>query len=139
MRLVAIPRGKAVTYSADLDADGYPEWVIENPRVRAVFSTQDGGRWLEFVWKDSNLNFVPESGALVGMGAVRVHSTESSLEFFADGWKRIVYLSGTEPKLVIEQSGSPLPASLPPAARNNEVALELERDSPHRVTYVMRH
>jgi len=31
--------------------DGVPEWVLENQKVRAVFSAQDGGRWLEFVWK----------------------------------------------------------------------------------------
>jgi hypothetical protein len=28
------------------------------------FSAQDGGRWLEFVWKDSGLNVLPEDGAL---------------------------------------------------------------------------
>ena len=42
-------------------------------RKRApCFRAQDGGRWLEFVWKDSapyGLNVLPESGAFAGTGA----------------------------------------------------------------------
>jgi hypothetical protein len=138
MRLVSVPRDTAVTYSADLDADGYPEWVIENPRVRAVFSAQDGGRWLEFLWKDSNRNFLPEGGALSRSGPVQVRADQSALEFSADGWKRTVRLSGKEPRLTVEQWGGPLPGSLPPAAKNGDVALEAAFESPHRVTYFFR-
>ena len=32
---------------ADLDGDGSPEWILESAKVRAVFSAQDGGRWMD--------------------------------------------------------------------------------------------
>src|ERR1017187_3587722 len=60
MRVVLIPRGRTVAWSADLDGDGSPEWVLETQKVRAVFSAQDGGRWMEFNWKDTNLNYLPD-------------------------------------------------------------------------------
>jgi hypothetical protein len=86
-------------WSADLDGDGSPEWVLENQKARAVFSAQDGGRWLEFVWKDSapnGLNVLPESGALAGTGPVEVHAGDGALEFTGKDWKRTVRLAGAE-------------------------------------------
>ncbi len=62
MRVLLLPRGRTVAWSADLDGDGAPEWVLETQKVRAVFSSQDGGRWMEFNWKDTNLNFLPVRG-----------------------------------------------------------------------------
>ena len=46
MRLILTPRGGTVAWTADLDGDGAPEWILESPKVRAVFSAQDGGRWI---------------------------------------------------------------------------------------------
>ena len=71
LRIVAVPRGQTIAYSMDLDGDGEPEWVLESQSARAVFSTRDGGRWLEFVWKDTGGNFLPEQGALAGTGRRR--------------------------------------------------------------------
>ena len=68
MRVVLLPRGRTVAWSADLDGDGSPEWVLESQKVRAIFSGQDGGRWMEFTWKDTNLNFLPEQGLFAGAG-----------------------------------------------------------------------
>ncbi|HEV2448718.1 MAG TPA: beta-galactosidase, partial [Candidatus Sulfopaludibacter sp.] len=48
MRVVLMPRGRTVVWSGDLDGDGSAEWVLESPRARAIFSSQDGGRWMEF-------------------------------------------------------------------------------------------
>src|SRR5690349_2414509 len=86
MRFAVIPRGEALVYSADLDGDGQVEWILENARARAAFSPQDGGRWLEFVWKDSGLNLLPENGALAATGLSTVQpSTGGGLEFRANG------------------------------------------------------
>ena len=52
-----------------------PEWILESAKVRAVFSTQDGGRWMEFTWKDTNTNFLPENGIFAQAGPVEVRQT----------------------------------------------------------------
>ncbi len=138
-RFLAIPRGQAVAWSADLDGDGTPEWVVENQKVRAVFSAQDGGRWLEFVWKESaphGLNVLPESGALAGGGAVEVHAGDGTLEFTGRDWKRTVRLSGTEPKLTVEQT-TPLPAETLESGKHNEIAFQVARESAIHASYTL--
>jgi len=78
-------------------------------KARAVFSAQDGGRWLEFVWKDSGLNVLPETGALAGHGATEVQiNSNGSLEFSSKDWMRTVRLAGSGGTLTIEQT-KPLP------------------------------
>ena len=55
---------------ADAPSPGPPIWMAtarpsgcsNRSKARAVFSTQDGGRWMEFTWKDGNVNFLPEQG-----------------------------------------------------------------------------
>jgi hypothetical protein len=78
--VVVIPRDQTVAYSYDLAADGQPEYVFENQHLRAVVSRPDGGRWLEFVWKDSNRNVLPENGVEIGKAAIELRATELSLE-----------------------------------------------------------
>jgi len=77
--VVVIPRDKTVAYSYDLDADGQPEYVLENQHLRAVFSRPDGGRWLEFVWKDSNRNVLPENGVEIGKATLELRAGELSI------------------------------------------------------------
>ncbi len=98
-RFVVVPRGQAVAWSADLDGDGVPEWVLENQKVRAVFSSQDGGRWMEVGWKDSAPKWLEraagERGVEVGAGAVEVRArVRSTLEFTGKDWKRTIRLAG---------------------------------------------
>ncbi len=62
VRFVVIPRGEAVTYSADLADTGRAQTVWENAHIRAVFSEADGGRWIEFYWKESGKSFLPPEG-----------------------------------------------------------------------------
>jgi hypothetical protein len=138
-RFLTLPRGRAVAWSADLDGDGVPEWILENQKVRAVFSAQDGGRWLEFVWKDSapnGLNLLPESGALVGTGAVEVHAGDGTLEFDGKDWKRTVRLAGTEARLTVEQTTA-LPAETLETGRHNEIGLHVARESANRAVYAL--
>ena len=128
-----------MAWSADLDGDGTPEWVVENQKVRAVFSAQDGGRWLEFVWKESaphGLNVLPESGALAGGGAVEVHAGDGTLEFTGRDWKRTVRLSGTEAKLTVEQT-TPLPAETLESGKHNEIAFQVTRESATHAGYTL--
>ena len=135
MRAMLLPRDRTVAWSADLDGDGSPEWVLESPKVRAVFSAQDGGRWMEFNWKDTNLNFLPEQGAFAAAGPVEVHAAGDSLEFAGKGWKRTVRLTGAT--LSIEQT-TPLPADGLTAERRGNIDFQIERPSPGRAVYTLR-
>ena len=67
-----------------------PSGSSNPPKVRAVFSPQDGGRWMEFTWKDTDANFLPDPGAFAAPGPVEVTAAGDSLEFTAPGWKRTV-------------------------------------------------
>jgi len=138
-RFLAIRRGQPVVWSADLDGDGSPEWILENQKTRAVFSAQDGGRWLEFVWKDSapnGLNGRPESGALAGTGPVEVHAADGALEFTGKDWKRTVRLAGGEARITVEQT-TPLPAETLETGKHDEIAFQVSRESATRAVYTL--
>ncbi len=112
MRVVLLPRGRTVAWSADLDGDGSPEWVLESPRARAVFSAQDGGRWMEFTWKDTNLNFLPEQGAFAAAGrwrfmprAMRWNSTAKVGSGPSGSRKRRVTIE-PDPRLTARRTGT---------------------------------
>jgi hypothetical protein len=132
MRLLLLPRGQTVAWSADLDGDGYPEWVLESQKTRAVFSAQDGGRWLDFTWKDTGTNFLPEGGALAGAGRVEVNASGSALEFSGRGWKRTVRLEDS--KVVVEQTAPLAVQSVTPSGGDG-VALTVIRESATRAVY----
>jgi hypothetical protein len=135
MRVLVLPRGRTVAWTADLDGDGSREWVLESRRARAVFSAQDGGRWMEFTAKDSNTNFLPEQGLFAAAGAVEVEAAGDSLVFSGRMWKRTVRL--VDGALTVEQT-TPLPPSQPAPERRAGPALSIERTSPSRVTYTIR-
>ncbi len=133
MRAVLVPRNQTVTWSADLDLDGSPEWVIENQRARAVFSPAAGGRWLEYTWKDTGRNVLPENGALPGGGPAAARALEGSrLEI----GNRIITLAGTEARLTVEQP-TPLPAETLKDETREGVTLKVTRESPHRAVYLL--
>ena len=136
MRVLLLPRGRTVAWTADLDGDGSPEWVLESQKVRAVFSSQDGGRWMELNAKDLNVNFLPEQGVSHRRrGPVEVHAAGDALEFAGKGWKRTVRLADNT--LTIEQT-TPLPADgLTPDRRGN-VSLTIARPSATRAVYTLQ-
>ena len=135
LRVLPLPRNRTVAWSADLDGDGAPEWVLESHRARAVFSAQDGGRWLEFTWKDGGVNYLTEQGALAAPGPVEVHIAGDALEFSGNGWKRTVRLS--DAALTMEQT-TPLPPDQPAPQKIGNVALTVERGSPNRAVYTLK-
>jgi hypothetical protein len=135
MRFAVIPRGETLGYSADLDGDGQIEWVLENQKARAVFSPQDGGRWLEFVWKDSGLNLLPENGALAGTGAAEVQlNANGRLEFSGNGWRRLIRLEPGGATLEVEQS-TLLPPETLHTGKKNDIVLRVTRESPAKGVY----
>ncbi|HJT89648.1 MAG TPA: beta-galactosidase [Bryobacteraceae bacterium] len=130
--VVLLPRSGAVAWSADLDGDGYAEWVLESQKVRAVFSSRDGGRWIEFTWKDTDTNFLPEGGAFSSTGAVQVQARDGALEFRGNGWTRTVRLADTA--LTVEEAAGLPPDFLVPQTSAN-VNLSIDRESKSRVVY----
>ena len=132
MRVVLAPRTGAVVWTADLDGDGAPEWILESAKVRTVFSAQDGGRWMEFTWKDTNTNFLPETGIFAQSGPVEVRQNGDALEFSGKGWKRTVTLIGSA--LTVEQS-TPLPPESLAGEKRGNLTLTVERPAPTRAVY----
>ena len=138
LRFVVIPRNQAIAYTADLDGDGAPEWVLENRKVRAVFSGRDGGRWIEFVWKDSGVNVLPESGAMPSAALVDVEprndEADASLVFTCRNWRRTIRLPAGESKLFVDQD-KPLPAESLRTEKKNAVLFEVQRPTPASAVY----
>ncbi len=132
MRVTIAPRARTVAWTTDLDGDGSPEWVLESPKARAIFSSQDGGRWMEFTWKDGNFNFLPEQGVLAGSGPVEVRANSDALEFTGKGWSRTVRL--TDAQLSIEQNVSLPPDGLTSAKLGN-ISLTISRPAATRAIY----
>jgi hypothetical protein len=133
MRVILVPRNATVAWHADLDGDGQPEWILESAKVRAVFSAQDGGRWMELTWKDTNTNFLPESGLLLGRDPAEIRSPAPDvLEFKTASGKRTVTLNGSS--VTIDQS-APLPAELIAPGKKGNTTLSIERSSPTRAIF----
>jgi hypothetical protein len=131
-RAILLPRQGTVAWTADLDGDGSPEWVLESQKVRAVFATRGGGRWLELTWKDTNTNFLPVDGLLAQPGPVEVHAKGNALEFAGSGGTRIVRLA--DATLTIDQSALLPQDPFSPEPIGN-LRLKIERPSPSRATY----
>ncbi len=140
VRVVAIRRGEALAYSLDLDGDNSPEWVLENQKVRAVFSARDGGRWLEFVWKDTNINVLPEAGGFPGSGPVEFSLTngrqEASLQITGRGWRRRVTLNGADAQIRVEQD-VPLPAETLTGRKLPDLWFQVARPAANQATYAL--
>jgi hypothetical protein len=135
MRAAITPRDGAAVWSADLDGDGFPEWALESRKVRAVFSAQDGGRWIEFTAKASGVNFLPESGAFAAPGPVEVRAVGDALEFTAKSWKRTVRLNDNA--LTVEQD-SVLPPDQPAPVKRDSTSLIVERVSESKAIYTVK-
>ena len=134
VRALLIPRGRTVAWSADLDGDGSPEWVLESQKARAVFSGANGGRWMEFTSKDNDQNFLPLEGVFAASGAVEIKIDGDGLEFAGKGWRRRVHLTGT--RLEIEQN-TPLPADRLSSFKRSNVTLVIGHPSPGRAVYTL--
>ncbi|MCU1236978.1 MAG: glycoside hydrolase, family 35, partial [Candidatus Solibacter sp.] len=97
--------------------------------------SQDGGRWMDFTWKDTNTNFLPEGGAFAQSSPVEVRQNRQALEFIGKGWKRTVTLKGET--LTIEQT-TPLPAEVLTNEKRGNTPLTVERPSAGRAVYILQ-
>jgi hypothetical protein len=125
-------RGDTIAYARDVDGDGIADRIIENPRVRASFSGVDG-RWMEWVWKDSNTNLLPDSGLLAGSGPVTARVSGATWEFQLGKGRRTVSLDADN-KLAIEQDHA-LPPDLLKSGKKDGVNYGVERPAPNRALY----
>jgi len=135
MRAVLVPRGGVAVWSADLDGDGVPEWVLESQQVRAIFSSRDGGRWMEFTWKDTGVNLLPDAGAFAQPGTVAIRADGGALIVQGVGWTRTIRLSGAT--LTIEQTPA-LPRDSLVSQTSRNVTLVTDRPSSTRMVYTLR-
>ena len=103
--LLPLLRGAVAVYARDLDGDGLPDRILETQRVRASFSGVDG-RWMEWVWKDSNTNLLPDSGLYAGSGPATAHVVGASWEFRSNRGRRTVTL-GADNRLTGYGGGLP--------------------------------
>jgi len=133
-RFEALPLGRsdAVAYARDLDGDGVEDQIIESQRVRASFSGVDG-RWMEWVWKDTNTNLLPDSGLLGGSAVVAARAAGPAWEFRWKKGRRTVSL-GSGNRLTIEQD-QPLPAETLQPGKRDGVNFGVDRLAPNRAVY----
>ena len=110
--------------------------MLENQRARAVFSSRDGGRWLEYVWKDTGTNLLPENGVLAGVGPVVVRRGTAGWCSPPRAGRRTVTLAGAS-ALTVEQSG-PLPAETLQYRKAQRSEPRSRRECASRAVYTLR-
>ncbi len=135
LRVVLLPRGHTVVWTADLDGDGSPEWILESQKARAVFSSEDAGRWMEFTSKETGVNFLPDRGAFAAAGPVKAKASGERLEIAGKGWTRTISL--TDNALTIEQT-SPLPADTLPPLKQGNLTLSIAHPTATRAVYTLK-
>jgi hypothetical protein len=105
-----IPRGETISYSTG------GVHILESAKARAVFADEREQKWLEFIWKDSERNVLPDSGIDLGPG------------------RRKIILTGAE--LTIEQD-SPLPTEKLKPGKQADINLQIQHPTPARSTYTL--
>jgi len=136
LRILPVRRGEVVAQAIDLDGDGTPDWILENHRVRAAFNGLDG-RWMEYVWKETGTNFLPEAGALPMTGPVTIKATQEGgvarLELNGPRQRRTIELAA-ERGLAIRQD-SPLEAVKPD--KRDGVVFGIEKRSAGEAVFTL--
>ncbi len=106
--IAVIPRGETVRYSAG------GVHILESAKARAVFADELEQKWMEFTWKDSERNLLPDTG--IDLGAAT----------------RKITLKDAE--LTIEQE-APLPLEKLKSGKRGDVNLQVQRPSPNKAVY----
>ena len=95
---------------------------------------------MEFVWKDTNTNVLPEIGAFPGSGPVAFSLSNSrqgaSLRIVGQGWDRRVTLNGTDTRLEIEQD-TPLPKESLEDRKVSDLSFHVARPAANRAVYAL--
>jgi hypothetical protein len=90
---------------------------------------------MEFTWKDSDTNYLPEHGAFGAPGAVTVRAAGDALEFEGQGWKRTVRMADST--VTVEQTTALPPDHLTPE-KLGATSLSIERPAPTRAVYTLK-
>jgi len=104
VQFVVIPREGSITYPVGALT------VLETQKARAVFS---GGTWLEFVWKDSERNVLPEGGVRMGT-ALPAELREGTLTLVGD-----------------------LPDAGPAPGKQGDVSLSVSKPAPRKTVFTL--
>jgi hypothetical protein len=108
MLFTVIPRGETVSYSAG------GVHILESAKARAIFADEQEQNWLEFTWKDSERNLLPEAGIDFGPGS------------------RTIKLKDAE--LSVEQQ-TPLPPEKLKAGKQGDINLQIQRPAATKAVY----
>jgi hypothetical protein len=131
---IPLARGEVIVYSRDLDGDGVEDRIVENQRVRVSFSGADG-RWMEWIWKDSGVNLLPDSGLLAGSGPATSRAGGTTLEFRWPKDRRTVSLTADN-RLTIEQD-HPLPPEKLQSGKKDGASYTVTRPAANRAVYTL--
>jgi hypothetical protein len=110
LSVAVIPRGASISYSLP------GIFVLETAKVRVIFADQTMQKWLEFTWKDSDKNVLPESGIDFGAGHRKIELKED--------------------EMIVEQDTALPPEKLKPGKRN-DLTLQIQRPHPTRAVYTL--
>jgi hypothetical protein len=103
-----IPRGETVSYTTG------GVHILESAKARAVFAGESQQKWLEFTWKDSERNVLPDSGIDLGSAPRKITLKDADL--------------------TIEQDIPLAPEKLKPGKRA-DISLQVQRPSPDKAVY----
>ncbi len=105
-----IPRGETVSYSAG------GVHILESAKARAVFADEREQKWLEFTWKDSERNVLPDSGIDFGSASRKITLKDA--------------------ELTVEQE-----AALPPerlkSGKQGDINLQVQRPTSSKAIYTL--
>jgi hypothetical protein len=104
-----IPRGQTVSYSAG------GVHILESAKARAVFADEAEQKWLEFTWKDSERNLLPDSGIDLGLATTR----------------KVTLKAG---ELTIEQELA-LPPERLKSGKHGDINFLVQRPAPNKAIY----
>jgi hypothetical protein len=103
-----IPRGETVSYSAG------GVHILESAKARAVFADEREQKWMEFTWKDSERNVLPDTGIDLGPAARKITLKDA--------------------ELTIEQE-SALPPEKLKAGKRGDINLQVQRPTASKAIY----
>jgi hypothetical protein len=105
-----IPRGETISYSAG------GVHILEDAKARAVFADEREQTWLEFTWKDSERNVLPEAGIDLGPSARKITLKDA--------------------ELTVEQE-TPLPPEKLKSGKQTDINLQVQRPTPTKAVYTL--
>lgn len=106
LALAVISPDETLTYQYDLDRDGAPEWILENPKARAAFSPRLGGRMIELLLKEPKPAPMLAGASLdAGVALEARAAAPGVIEMNGPGLTRRISLGPGDSAVEVEQTG----------------------------------